>query len=84
MSKRPKSADELSRGELEAIREGGDIPLVDDDETLRAAGIDPETREPFPSPEEQRRRILREEEIEDAEAMSPEEHHQAKYGMGDA
>lgn len=74
MSKRPKTRDELTRAELDDIRFGGDVPLVDDDETLRAAGIDPETRQPMETPEQRDKRIRREEELEHEESLSVEDH----------
>jgi hypothetical protein len=72
--KRPKTADEMTREELEAVKWGGELPEVDDDETLRAAGLDPETREPLETPEERDKRIRREEELEHEESLSVEDH----------
>lgn len=74
MSKLPKTADEMTRDELEAVKWGGDLPLVDDDETLRAAGLDPTTREPLETPEQRDKRIRREEELEHEESLSVEDH----------
>ena len=71
--KRPKNADEMTRDELEAVKWGGDLPVVDDDDTLRAAGLDPATREPLETAEATRKRISREEELEDAEAKTVED-----------
>ena len=74
MSKRPKTRDELTRAELDDISMGGDVPMVDDEETLRAAGIDPETRQPMETPEERDKRLRREEELEHEESLSVEDH----------
>jgi hypothetical protein len=61
------------------------IPEIDEEEraALEAAGFSSDRRPLAEVQAERKALIEREEEIEDAEAMSPEEHSQARYGTGD-